>query len=73
MKNCNPLSGVLAMEAAPGSGPAGFFHRKADQAGFVVVSCCASGDSTGPWNNHNPAVDCSEAAGFSAQTTLSNE
>jgi poly(3-hydroxybutyrate) depolymerase len=46
---------VLVMEAVPGSGPAGFFHRKADQAGFVVVSCAVPGNSLGTvWNNKDP-------------------
>ena len=38
-----PVPVVLAMETVPGGGPYAFFHRKADQAGFVVVSCsCAT-------------------------------
>lgn len=43
-----------------GSGTAGFLHRKADEAGFVVVSCTFSGNSTGTpgtvWNNDNPRI-----------------
>ena len=41
-----PVPMVLVMEASPNSGPAGFFHRKADQAGFLVVSCSFSGNSS---------------------------
>jgi poly(3-hydroxybutyrate) depolymerase len=47
-----PVPMILIMEAG---GPAAFLHRKADQAGFVVVACSPSGNSTGSgWNNHNP-------------------
>ena len=46
---------ILVMEASPGGGAATFFHRKADQAGFVVVSCAIPGNSVGDsWNNDNP-------------------
>jgi poly(3-hydroxybutyrate) depolymerase len=48
-----PVPMILVMEAG---GPAGFFHRKADQAGFLVVSCSFSGNSTGGFNNHNPRI-----------------
>lgn len=52
-----PVPMVLVMT---GSGAAGFLHRKADQAGFVVVSCSFSGNSTGTpgtvWNNDNPRI-----------------
>ena len=52
-----PVPMVLVMT---GSGTAGFLHAKADQAGFVVVSCTFSGNSTGipgtVWNNDNPRV-----------------
>ena len=51
---------ILVMEASPNSDPARFLHRKAEQAGFVVVSCSFSGNSTGTpgtvWNNNNPRV-----------------
>ncbi len=51
---------VLVMEASPNSGGAGFMHRKADQAGFLVVSCSFSGNSTGTpgvnWINDDPRV-----------------
>ncbi|MGI8745521.1 MAG: hypothetical protein ACR2NN_23700 [Bryobacteraceae bacterium] len=54
----NPVPMILVMEASPGSGSAAFLHRKAEQAGFVVVSCSFSGNSTGTpgtvWNNDNP-------------------
>jgi len=42
-----PVPMVLVMEASPNSGPAGFFHRKADQAGFILISCSFSGNSSG--------------------------
>jgi poly(3-hydroxybutyrate) depolymerase len=55
-----PVPMVLVMEASPNGGPAGFFHRKADQAGFVVVSCSFSGNSTGTpgtvWTSDNPRI-----------------
>jgi poly(3-hydroxybutyrate) depolymerase len=50
-----PVPVILVMEAAV---PTGYFHRKADQAGFVVVSCSFAGNSTGTpgtgYNNHDP-------------------
>jgi len=56
-----PVPTVLVMACIPNEGPATFFHRKANQAGFVVVSCSFSGDSSGTpgtgWNNHNPYVN----------------
>ena len=52
-----PVPMIIVMEAGPGSSPAGFFHRKADQAGFVVVSCAIPGNSLGTvWNNDNPRI-----------------
>src|SRR5512136_105713 len=52
-----PVPMVLVMEAGAGSGPAGFFHRKADQAGFVVVSCSIVGNTLGGvWNNDDPRI-----------------
>jgi poly(3-hydroxybutyrate) depolymerase len=55
-----PVPMVLVMEASPASGPAAFFHRQAEQAGFVVVSCSFSGNSTGTpgtgWNADNPRI-----------------
>jgi poly(3-hydroxybutyrate) depolymerase len=60
LSKTTPVPMILVMEAGPASGPAGFLHRKADQAGFVVVSCSFSGNSTGTpgtvWNNHNPRI-----------------
>ena len=54
LSKTTPVPMILVMEAG---GPAGFLHRKADQAGFVVVSCSFSGNSTGTgWNNHNPRI-----------------
>ncbi|MBI5768786.1 MAG: putative Ig domain-containing protein [Verrucomicrobia bacterium] len=48
---------VLVMEAAAGSNAATFFHRKADQAGFVVVSCSIIGNTLqNVWNSDNPRV-----------------
>ena len=48
-----PVPMVLVMEG----GPATQFHRKADQAGFVVVSCTFDGNSLGTvWNNDDPRV-----------------
>ena len=52
-----PIPMILAMEASAGSGPAGFFHSRADKGGFVVVSCAIPGNSVGTsWNNDNPRV-----------------
>ncbi|MBZ5584174.1 MAG: hypothetical protein LAQ30_18570, partial [Acidobacteriia bacterium] len=54
-----PAPMVLVMEAG-GGGAASFFHRKADEAGFLVVSCSFSGNSTGTpgtvWINDDPGV-----------------
>jgi poly(3-hydroxybutyrate) depolymerase len=49
---------VLVMECRGGDLPAKFFHRKADEAGFVLVSCAVEGNSTGNrgWVNGDPAV-----------------
>lgn len=53
-----PVPMVLVMDAAPGtSAGGGFFHRKADQAGFLVVSCSFVGNSFGTvWNSDDPRV-----------------
>jgi len=55
-----PVPMILVMEASPGSGAASFLNAKAAQAGFVVVSCSFSGNSTGTpgtvWNNDNPRI-----------------
>jgi poly(3-hydroxybutyrate) depolymerase len=53
-----PAPLVLCMECRGGDLPAKFFHRKADEAGFVLVSCAIEGNSTGNrvWNNGNPRV-----------------
>ena len=49
----SPLPMILVMDG----GPAKFFHRQADQAGFVVVSCTFTGNSLGNvWNNGNPRL-----------------
>ena len=48
-----PVPMVLVMEGAAAT----FFHRKADQNGFVVVSCTFNGNSLGNvWNNDNPRI-----------------
>ena len=53
-----PVPMVLIMDAAPTTGAAGgFLNRKADQAGFLVVSCSFGGNSFGTvWNSDNPRV-----------------
>jgi poly(3-hydroxybutyrate) depolymerase len=52
-----PVPMILVMEAGAGSGAAGFFHRKANQAGFVVVSCAIPGNTLGNvWNNDDPRI-----------------
>jgi hypothetical protein len=60
MPKTDPAPMVLLMEASPASGPATFLHRKAEQAGFIVVSCSFSGNYTGTpgtvWNNSDPRV-----------------
>ena len=51
-----PAAMVLCMECRGGDLPAKLLHRKADEAGFVVVSCAISGNSTGNkgWINDDP-------------------
>jgi poly(3-hydroxybutyrate) depolymerase len=53
-----PVPVVLALETVPGGGPYAFFHRKADQAGFVSITCSSAGNSSGDpgtgWKNHDP-------------------
>lgn len=60
LPKATPVPMVLVMEAVANNGPAGFFHRKANQAGFVVVSCSFSGNYTGTpgsvWNNDDPRI-----------------
>jgi len=55
-----PAPMVVLFEAAANSGPAGFFQRKADQVGFLVISCSFSGNSTGTpgsgWVNDDPRI-----------------
>ena len=52
-----PIPMILVMEGSPGSGAAGFFHRKADQAGFAVVSCAIPGNTLATvWNSDNPRI-----------------
>ena len=51
-----PAPLVLLMDGSPPT----LFHRKAQQAGFVAVSCSFSGNSTGTpgtvWNSDNPRI-----------------
>jgi poly(3-hydroxybutyrate) depolymerase len=55
-----PVPMILVMETVAGGGPATYFHRKANQAGFLVVSCSCAGNASGNpgtgWNNHNPRI-----------------
>lgn len=55
-----PVPMILVMEASPNSGAATMLNAKAAQAGFVVVSCSFSGNSTGTpgtvWINDNPRI-----------------
>jgi poly(3-hydroxybutyrate) depolymerase len=56
LSKTTPVPMILVMDG----GVSTYFHRKADQAGFVVVSCAFSGNSTGTpgtgWNADNPRV-----------------
>jgi hypothetical protein len=40
------------------AGPVGYFHRKANEAGFVAITCTCGGNTSsgGGWNNHNPRI-----------------
>ena len=55
-----PVPMILVMEASPNSGAASMLNAKAAQAGFVVVSCSFSGNTTGTpgtvWVNDNPRI-----------------
>ncbi len=52
-----PVPMILVMEYGAGATPANFFHRQADQAGFVVVSCAIVGNTLGGvWNNDDPRI-----------------
>ncbi len=54
-----PVPMVLVFEYGAGASPgsAGFLHRKADQAGFVVVACAIPGNTLGGvWNNDDPRI-----------------
>jgi poly(3-hydroxybutyrate) depolymerase len=61
LSKATPVPMVLVMACVPNEGAATFFHRKANQAGFVVVSCSFAGNSSGTpgtgWSNHSPYVD----------------
>ncbi len=59
-----PVPMVLVMDGSP----AGFLHRKADQAGFVVVSCSWSGNSSGAgWSNHGSQSDGPEDMDYTTE------
>ncbi len=47
-------SAPVPMVVVTDGGLGGFLHRKADQAGFLVVSCSYAGNSTGHVNNGDP-------------------
>jgi len=47
-----PVPMILVMDGSVSA----FLHRKADQEGFVVVSCTYSGNSSGGWINDNPRI-----------------
>lgn len=61
LSKATPVPMILHMECVANEGAATWLHRKADQAGFVVVSCSFSGNSSGTpgsgWSNHNVFVD----------------
>jgi poly(3-hydroxybutyrate) depolymerase len=38
---------LLILEDSPNTGPQSFFHTRADQAGFILVSCSFSGNTSG--------------------------
>ena len=42
-----PLPAILVMETTPGAAAISVFNTKAAQAGFVVITCSISGNSTG--------------------------
>ena len=56
LSKTTPVPMVLVMDNAPAT----FLHRKADQAGFVVVSCSFNGNSSGNpatvWINDDPSI-----------------
>ena len=60
LSKATPAPMVLVMDECCDV-PAAFFHQRADQAGFLVVSCSYAGNSTGTpgsvWINGNPATD----------------
>ena len=60
LSTATPVPMILVMEASPNSGAASMLNAKAAQAGFVVVSCSFSGNSTGTpgtvWVNDNPRI-----------------
>ncbi|MCL5278567.1 MAG: putative Ig domain-containing protein [Planctomycetes bacterium] len=62
LSKSTPVPMILLMEHGPGCAlwTASLFHRKADQAGFLVVGCSFSGNYTGTpgtvWNNDDPRI-----------------
>ncbi|MBZ5585150.1 MAG: hypothetical protein LAQ30_23670 [Acidobacteriia bacterium] len=62
-----PAPMILTMNGVPAT----YFHRKADEAGFVVVSCSSSGNSTGTpgrgWANHDPRVEGFEDVDYTTE------
>ena len=57
LSKTSPVPVVLLMECIPGGDPATFLHRKANQAGFVVVTCAIPGNSLkSGWNNNDPRI-----------------
>jgi poly(3-hydroxybutyrate) depolymerase len=60
LSRATPVPMLLVMEYGANGTPTGEFNAKAVQAGFVVVSCSFSGNSTGTpgkvWNNDNPRI-----------------
>ena len=62
---------VLIFEAGGGGAQGTFLHRKADQAGFLVISCLIAGNSTGNpgtvWTSDDPRVYGSEDLDYTAE------
>jgi poly(3-hydroxybutyrate) depolymerase len=60
LSKAKPVPLVMVLEASAGSGPATFFRDIAGKAGFVVVSCSFSGNSTGTpgsvWTADDPRI-----------------
>ncbi len=60
LANAKPVPMVLVPEASPASGPATFFRDTARSAGFIIVSCSFSGNSSGTpgtvWTADDPRL-----------------